>query len=78
MKALIYFFIFFNISSVNALTWAEFWEPFVESAHNYSRIRNRTETCFKIVRYEEYVPGNEWSAGFVRHKKEKHSIHCPY
>ena len=52
--------------------------PFVESAQNYSRIRNRTETCYKVVRYEEYVPGNEWSSGFVRHKTEKHSIHCPY
>ena len=56
MKALIYSFIFFTVPYANALTWAEFWEPFVESAQNYSRIRNRTETCYKVVRYEEYVP----------------------
>ncbi len=78
MKILIYSIVLFTIPSANALTWAEFWEPFVESAQNYSRIRNRTETCYKVVRYEEYVPGNEWSSGFVRHKTEKHSIHCPY
>ena len=78
MKIFIYSLILLSIPSVNALTWAEFWEPFVESAHNLSRIRNRTESCYKIVRYEEYVPGNEWTSGFVRHKTEKHSIHCPY
>ena len=76
--AFIYSFILLTVPSANALTWAEFWGPFVEGAQNYSRIRNRTETCYKVVRFEEYVPGNEWSAGFVRHKTEKHSIHCPY
>ena len=78
MKPLIYSFILLAVPSVNALTQEDFWEPFVEIAQNYSRIRNRIETCFKVVRYEEYVPENDWSAGFVRHKTEKHSIHCPY
>ena len=71
MKALIYSFIFFSFPSVNAITWAEFWESFVESAQNYSRIRNRTEMCYEVVRYEEYVPGNEWFSGFARHKTAK-------
>ena len=65
-------------SNAKALTWAEFWEPFVENAHRYSRIRNRSETCYKIVRYEEYVPGNEWISGYVRQRSEKHTINCPY
>ncbi len=63
---------------LNALTWAEFWEPFVEGSHYHSRIRNRTQTCYKIVRWEEYIPGDEWHRGYVRSRSEKHTIHCPY
>ena len=78
MKIITYILILIFIPSANALTWADFWEPFVESAQNYPRIRNRTQTCYKLVRFEEYVPGNEWTSGYVRHRTEKHSIHCPY
>ena len=78
MKIIIYSLIFLSISPAKALTWREFWEPFIENSQNYSRIRNRTETCFKVIRFEEYIPGNEWHSGYVRHKREEHSIHCPY
>tara|TARA_Y100001970_G_C14259119_1_gene878131 strand:+ start:9934 stop:10170 length:237 start_codon:yes stop_codon:yes gene_type:complete len=78
MKALTISFILIFSNPANALTWDEFWRPFVEESQNYSRIRNRTETCYKIVRYEEYVPGNEWSKGYVRHRSEKFTIYCPY
>ena len=61
-----------------ALTWNEFWEPFVEHVSHNSGIRNKTEYCYKVVKYEEYVPGNEFSSGYVRHRSEKHTIHCPY
>ena len=67
----------FNVP-LKALTWNEFWEPFVEHASHNSRIRNKTEYCYKVVKYEEYVPGNEFSSGYVRHRSEKHTIHCPY
>ena len=53
MKIFINSLILLFIPTANALTWNEFWEPFVESAQNYSRIRNRTETCYKLVRFEE-------------------------
>ena len=49
-------------------------EPFIESSQNFSRIRNRTETCNKIVSFEEYVPGNEWTKGYVLYKKEKNQF----
>ena len=78
MKIFICFLVSLSMHSANALTWSEFWEPFIESAQKYSRIRNRTETCYKVVRFEEYVPGNEWTSGYVRHRREEHSIHCPY
>ena len=78
MKIFINSLILLFIPTANALTWNEFWEPFVESAQNYSRIRNRTETCFKVIRFEEYVPGNEWTSGYVLHRREEHSIICPY
>ena len=78
MKIIMYCIILLSIPSANALTWDEFWKPFIENSQTYSRIRNKTETCFKVIRFEEYVPGNEWTSGFVRHKTEKHSIHCPY
>ena len=78
MKIILYSLILLSIPSANALTWREFWEPFIENSQNYSRVRNRTETCFKVVRFEEYVPGNEWTFGYVRHRREEHSINCPY
>ena len=71
MKIFLYFFLLVSIPAAKALTWYEVWEPFVESAQNYSRKRNRTETCYNVVRFEEYVPGNEWTSGFVRHRTEK-------
>ncbi len=71
------FVLFFSVP-LQALTWSEFWEPFVEHSHNYSRIRNRTQTCYQIIRWEEYVPGNEWTRGYVRSRSEKHTIHCPF
>ena len=61
---------------LNALTWAEFWEPFVEGSHYHSRIRNRTQTCYKIVRWEEYIPGDSVSPGYVKSFNEKVSIPC--
>ena len=61
-----------------ALTWNEFWEPFVEHVSHNSGIRNKTEYCYKVVKYEEYVPGNEFSSGYVRHRSEKYTIHCPF
>ena len=51
-------------SPVDALTCAEFWEPFVEGSHYRSCIRNRNQTCYKIVRWEEYIPGDEWHTGY--------------
>ena len=78
MKLIIYSLILLSIPPANALTWKEFWEPFIENSQIYSRIRNRTETCFKVIRFEEYVPGNEWTSGYVRHRREEHSILCPY
>ena len=78
MKILMSFLVLLCMPSANALTWAEFWEPFIESAQNHSSIRNKTETCYKVVRFEEYIPGNEWTSGYVRHRREEHSIHCPF
>ena len=78
MKIIRYSLILLSIPPANALTWKEFWEPFIENSQNYSRIKNRTETCFKVIRFEEYVPGNEWTSGYVLHRREEHSIICPY
>ena len=36
MKIIIYFLILLSIPPANALTWTEFWEPFIENAQNYS------------------------------------------
>ena len=36
MKIIIYSVILLFMPSANALTWAEFWEPFIENAQNYS------------------------------------------
>ena len=63
---------------LKALTWNEFWGPFVKHTSHNSGIRNKTEYCYKVVKYEEYVQGNEYSSGYVRNRSEKHTIHCPF
>ena len=76
MKYLLPIFLLFSSSPSQALTWEEFWKPFVESTHHHSRIRNKVETCYKHIRYEEYVAGNSYAHGYVRHHHEKHQIPC--
>jgi len=50
--------------SANAITWSEFWEPFVYN-ENYHR-EHRYRYCVKRIRREQYIPGNKWRSGYVR------------
>jgi hypothetical protein len=56
----------------NAITWGEFWGPFVhEDNHRHERRHDddsdhRYRYCVKRIRREEYVPGNRWRPGYVR------------
>jgi hypothetical protein len=58
----------------NAITWQQFWEPFVHEDSDHRHERNRDNYrehfyhryCIKRIRREEYVPGNRWRPGYVR------------
>jgi len=56
-------------SPANAITWQQFWEPFVEEDSDHRsrhRHHHRHVHCTKRVRREEYIPGNRWRSGYVR------------
>ena len=77
MRLIVVLVMMLNVPSANALTWREFWEPFTEHSHTYHpRIRNKVVTCYKHIRYEEYIAGNSHSSGYVRHHHEKYKIPC--
>ena len=59
-----------------ALTWKEFWEPFIEATQQQSVIRNRIEPCYKVIKYEEYIPGNSYVQGYVRQHREEYQTTC--
>lgn len=52
-----------------AITWNEFWQPFD------NRIYVGTG-CTRVVYREQYVPGNYWRRGYVKHWKERIKVPC--
>jgi hypothetical protein len=48
-----------------SITWNEFWEPF-----------NGNGICTKFVYREQYIPGNHWRPGYVRHWRERVRVPC--
>ena len=54
----------------SAITWKEFWEPFEP------RVYYREPICTEVVYREEYVPGNRWRPGYVRHWQERVRVPC--
>lgn len=50
---------------VKAITWNKFWEPF-----------NGSAVCTQVVYREQYVPGNYWRRGYVRHWRERVRVPC--
>lgn len=60
-----------------AVTWKEFWEPFRGDYHyhRYQRVQ-RQVTCTKRIYREEYVPGTEWSPGYVRNWTQVVEVPC--
>ncbi len=78
MRVLILMVLVLNIPPVNALTWKEVWHSLGESSYNIHPriIRNKVVTCYKHIRYEEYISGNSHHRGYVRHHHEKYKIPC--
>ena len=78
MKVLTALALVFLATPAQAITWKEFWEPFESDHHHhhhYERPR-RQVTCTKRIYHEEYVPGSEWSPGYVRNWTEVVRVPC--
>lgn len=69
MKYLILLLSFITLPA-SAITWNEFWEPFD------GRVYYKQPICTKVVYREEYIPGNRWNPGYVRHWKERVRVPC--
>jgi hypothetical protein len=60
-----------------AITWKEFWEPFRGDYHYHRHQRvERQVSCTKRIYHEEYVPGTEWSPGYVRNWTQVVKVPC--
>ncbi len=68
----------FLSAPAEALTWKEFWQPFVEAYNNPQYTTKKEVTCFKRVYSEEYVQGNSSHPGYVRHYRRRIPIPCGY
>lgn len=83
MRSLLILGIILSATPSKAITWNEFWEPFVHDKKEHKHHKNHHHTykqkyveCFKTVYREEYVPGNRWSSGYVRTWEDKIPIPC--
>ena len=65
-------------SSVQAITWKEFWEPFRDDPprYYYQREYIPRRYCDQKIYHEEYVPGNRWRPGYVRTWSEWVRVPC--
>jgi hypothetical protein len=73
MKYLILLLLFFP-AQVKAITWKEFWQPFTDNGPR--EYIYYTPMCVKVVYREQYIPGNAWQPGYVRHWREKIKVPC--
>lgn len=77
MKFLPFFLLFFLSTPSKAITWKEFWEPFNNGPYYYSPSSIYIPSiCSEEIYREEYVPGNQWSPGYVRRWKEIRRVPC--
>jgi hypothetical protein len=78
MKLLPIFFLTFLPIPAQAITWKEFWEPFVYERPYYN-YREYISICREHIVHEEYIPGNRWRSGYVRRWTEVVRVPCdPY
>lgn len=69
-------FIVLSSSSASAITWNEFWRPFVRNEYYGSpSYQYYQPMCRRTVYREEYVPGTSWNPGYVR--TWRHSVVVP-
>ena len=66
-------FLLLSTLPANAITWKEFWEPFEPRVHYRS---SYTPMCNRVVYREEYIAGNPWRPGYVRHWRETVRVPC--
>jgi hypothetical protein len=62
-----------------AITWGEFWAPFTPGrvyVREYPVYRRYIPMCDRPIIREEYVPGNYWRSGYVRHWTEWVRVAC--
>jgi hypothetical protein len=62
----------FTPTPIFAITWREFWEPFTYQRPQYVLM------CSKRIYREEYISGNRWRPGYVRHWYEWTRVPCDY
>ena len=61
-----------------ALTWKEVFDAISHESYNFPiSARNKSVTCTKHIRWEEYVEGSGRHKGYVRHQYKKMRIPCP-
>jgi len=77
MKLLLLISTIFLATPSQAITWKEFWKPFNHGSGVYYYTRPYTNNvCFRNVYREQYIPGNQWSHGYIRRWTERVSVPC--
>jgi hypothetical protein len=61
-------------SSVQAITWDQFWRPFTYDRPYY--VRPYVPMCDRRVYREEYISGDYWNPGYVRRWSEIIRVPC--
>ena len=66
------------LSPAQAVTWQEILDAVNHQKYDFPiYATNKSVSCIKVVKWEEYVEGSGRHQGYVRHQKRRFRIQCP-